>query len=175
MKINKFIIGIIFDAAKDRLYIAGSGTEGSIQVATSADNWNSMTIHTAFSASCVNDGTTTLAIASNSDVMAYCSNNFGSAPYAVSVLSGVVASGDGDQFSMAQSSTTATSSAQPEGIEYDRNLNRLVLGSMGTGDIYGVAPSLAGATFSGTSIHEYVSGDDEVASYTVDIYYDAML
>ena len=51
------IDGIIFDKEKNFLYIAGRGTEGSVMVASRIDssiqNW---LVHTAYSASCVNDG-----------------------------------------------------------------------------------------------------------------------
>ena len=150
----------MFDRQKEKLYIAGFGYEGSILVATSTDDWRSLTIHTAYSAACVNDGTTAIAINSNTgDVMAYCSNNFGAAPYAISVIA---ASNGADRFVMAQSSSIITSSTFPEGIEYDVNMNKLVMGSMGTGDIYGVPPSLSGAIYSETSLHYYDEGDSMV-------------
>jgi hypothetical protein len=72
-----------------QLYIAGYGTTGSIILASSDDDWSSIIVHNAYNAMCVNDGTTAIAIA-GSDVLAFCSNNFGAAPYNVSVLIGIV-------------------------------------------------------------------------------------
>lgn len=154
--------GIIFDAAKEKLYIAGFGTEGSVLVASSNDEWVTTTVHTAYSAACVNDGTTTLAIASNSDVMALCTNNFGPAPYAISVLTGVVSA---NHFEMSTSSRFSTASKYPEGIEYDSNLNQLVLSSQGKGGAYGLPPSFSGAVYSDVDVFVYNEGSSEVAFY----------
>jgi hypothetical protein len=156
-----FLIGIIFDAAKDQLYIAGFGTTGSVQVATSTDNWESLFVHTAYNAACTNDGTTTLAVAGNS-ILAYCSNNFGVAPYNVSVLSNIVGSFDGFRTEMSQSSNITYFNMQTEGIEYHKKSNQLVLGSMGTGSISGVPPSVTDAFYSMDTIHTFAAGTSNV-------------
>jgi len=125
------IDGIIFDKEKDILYMAGRGTEGSIMVATRVDGIGQQWIvHAAYSASCVNDGTTAVAIANDNDVLVYCSNNFGSAPYNVSILRDVV----NTKPMIAKTWTTITQNydsvwIQPEGIEYDINKGQIIVGS----------------------------------------------
>jgi hypothetical protein len=101
--------GIIFNNDGSELYVVGKGTAGSVMVATSTDGWESMTINTAYGASCTNDGATSAAIVSNSDVLVFCSNAFELAPYNVSVLSGIVGDQGKSNNFMALSSTVSGS------------------------------------------------------------------
>ncbi len=138
--------GIIFNSDASELYLAGFGTTGSIHKVTSTNNWLNATVNVVYAGSCTNDGLTTLAIAQDSDVLAYCSNNFGSAPYNISVLKGVVSSGV-TSMNTGMLVDGFGANREPEGIEYDVRSNSIIFGSLTTGGVFGLPASVSGSVF----------------------------
>ncbi len=128
-------------------------------MATSVDDWETLTVHTAYSGSCTNDGATTAAIVGNKDVLVLCTNSFGAAPYNVSVLSGVVGA---SRNSMLLSSEITSRNVRPEGIEFFAKGNTLVVGSMFDGNITSVPVSISGATYSKSDLSVLVKGSSQV-------------
>lgn len=156
---NWYVLGIIFSPDKTQLFVAGFGESGSILKATSDDNWDSMYIHTAYNAACINDGATAVGIAGN-DVMIYCSNNFGVAPYNVSVVPNALISQPG---AMSLSFSITTPGLTPEGVEFDRAANRVVFSSMGGGNLTGAAASAMGIDVDRSNSHVYARGTSQVS------------
>jgi hypothetical protein len=159
------------------LFIAAWGESGSILKATSDDNWDSVYIHTAYNAACTNDGSTAVAIAGN-DVMIYCSNNFGAAPYNVSVVPNALISQPG---ALSLSSSIVTTGLTPEGIEFDRAMNRVIISSLNGGDITGAAASAMGIDIDQSNSYLYASGTSQVSIQLLpisifchDYYFNAM-
>lgn len=124
--------GIKFDATKNALYVAGYGTSGSIQAFVTKDNWATALLRTVYDANCENDGVTSLALARDADIAAFCSNAFGAAPYNITTLNGV---GNTNPYMFMRTSMNNDTLLRPEGIEYYNN--DLLVSSLSTGAIKG--------------------------------------
>lgn len=151
-------IGIIFNSAKNELYIAGFGAKGSVTYATLNEDSTKIMVHLAYSASCVNDGATAVAVI-KSDIAVLCTNNFGSAPYNVSVLSDIV---DDSRLNMQSSSTFNYYGFTPEGIEFDPYRSLVISGSAAMQGVYGLYPFLNDGNITVADMYPYVDNTIEM-------------
>lgn len=86
------VTNLILTLDQSKLFLTGSGTNGSILITSTDQNlndWSTIMVHTAYNANCFIDGVSNLII-KNTDVYAFCSNNYGSPPYNITVLRNIL-------------------------------------------------------------------------------------
>jgi hypothetical protein len=67
------------------LFVAGNGVN-SVFALTSSDDWLTATLRATFNANCPQSQPSALALVDNSDIVCYCTNGFGPAPYPLTIL-----------------------------------------------------------------------------------------
>lgn len=67
------------------LFAAGNGVN-SIFALTSSDDWHTATLRATFNAHCPENQPSALVLVDNKDVVCYCTNGFGPAPYPLNIL-----------------------------------------------------------------------------------------
>jgi hypothetical protein len=78
--------GLVLSAGDSAtLFVAGNGVN-SVFALTSSDNWNTATLRATFNAHCPQNQPSAVVLVDNSDVVCYCTNGFGPAPYPLTIL-----------------------------------------------------------------------------------------
>jgi hypothetical protein len=131
----------------------GSPTVSAI---TSTDEWATYNVRTVYNASCPSGSgySPTVRVATGTDLIVLCNNNFQAGLQQVNVLEGV-----GSSPIATRIETILTPGIVPEAFGYDSNLNMLVMGSLSFGGITGYPynqNSQVPLTHSSTDKHVYI-------------------
>ena len=73
------------------LFIVGNGVN-SVFLLTSEDNWATATLRSTVNANCPKNQPSALAIVQDRDIVCYCTNAFGPAPYPLTLLTNAAGS-----------------------------------------------------------------------------------
>jgi hypothetical protein len=78
--------GLVLTAGEaSTLFVAGNGVN-SVFALTSSDDWMTATLRATFNANCPQNQPSALVMVHDSDVVCYCTNGFGAAPYPLTIL-----------------------------------------------------------------------------------------
>lgn len=67
------------------LFVAGNGVN-AVFALTSSDHWGSAVLRATFNANCPQNQPSALALVGDADIVCYCTNGFGLAPYPLTIL-----------------------------------------------------------------------------------------